>query len=55
MAGLVPAIHDAPRYLVDMDARNKSGHDETSGKDGAQSPVSRRSTSWRTVGMKRFE
>ncbi len=27
MAGLVPAIHVSPLYPVDMDARNKSGHD----------------------------
>ena len=28
MAGLVPVIHVAPPYPVDMDARNKSGHDD---------------------------
>ena len=33
MAGLVPAIHDPPSRLADMDARNKSGHDGESGPD----------------------
>ena len=28
MAGLVPAIHDSPPRLGDVDARNKSGHDD---------------------------
>ena len=28
MAGLVPAIHDSAPWLPDVDARNKSGHDD---------------------------
>ena len=28
MAGLVPAIHDSLPWLADVDARNKSGHDD---------------------------
>jgi hypothetical protein len=28
MAGLVPAIHAAPRMKKDVDARDKPGHDE---------------------------
>jgi hypothetical protein len=28
MAGLDPAIHDLARVKKDVDARNKSGHDE---------------------------
>ena len=41
MAGLDPAIHVAPPHLVDMDARNKSGHDDVGEGAGARFMIPR--------------